>query len=86
MVKKKEPDLDPQTLMMAYLCVKEAVSLPKKVEVLDRFGLKDSIIAKVCGVAEGSVANARLNLKRKPKGKAIKQKASLPAPETGGKS
>lgn len=58
-------------LMLAYLCVaKEAeASLERKVQILDRFGLQDGEIAKICGAASQSVRNARLNLKRSPRGK-----------------
>jgi hypothetical protein len=54
-------------LMMAYLCVaKEAeASIVRKVQILDRFGLTDTQIAKVCGAAVQSVRNARLSTKRK---------------------
>ena len=48
-------------LMLAYLCIsteKEA-SLERKVEILDRFGLKDSEIATICGSAVQSIRNAR---------------------------
>ena len=52
---------DSTTLMLAYLCVaKESeASIVRKVEILDRFGLTDGQIAKVCGAAIQSVRNAR---------------------------
>jgi DNA-directed RNA polymerase specialized sigma24 family protein len=52
---------DAVRLMLAYLCVateKEA-SLERKVEILDKFGLSDSEIAKICGSALQSIRNAR---------------------------
>jgi hypothetical protein len=48
-------------LMLAYLCIateKEA-SLERKVEILDKFGLTDSEIARICGSAVQSIRNAR---------------------------
>ena len=58
-------------LMLAYLCVtKEAeASLPRKVQILDRFDLSDSEIAKVCMCSTQSVSNARQILKKKSHGK-----------------
>jgi hypothetical protein len=52
--------------MLAFLCVsKEAeASLERKVQILDRFRLKDGEIARVCGVAVQSVRNARANVKK----------------------
>jgi hypothetical protein len=54
-------------LMLAYLCIKdkEQEPLKLKVEVLDRFGLPDTLIAQVCNVKDQSVRNARLELKTK---------------------
>jgi hypothetical protein len=57
---------DPNLLMLAYLCVateKEA-SLERKVEILDRFGLSDAEIAKVCGSKKQSIQNARHSVKK----------------------
>lgn len=51
-------------LMLAYLCIsteKEA-SLERKVEILDRFDLDDSEIAKVCKSAVQSIRNARYTI------------------------
>jgi hypothetical protein len=58
---------DSTTLMLAYLCVaKEAeASIVRKVEILDRFGLTDTQIARVCGAAVQSVRNARLAVRKK---------------------
>jgi hypothetical protein len=55
--------------MLAYLCIaKESeASLQRKVEILDRFALDDARIANVCGVALGSVRNARLTTKKRPR-------------------
>jgi hypothetical protein len=53
-------------LMLAYLCIateKEA-SLERKVEILDKFDLSDSEIAKVCGGAIQSIRNARHYLRK----------------------
>lgn len=54
-------------LMLGYLCiVKEAeASLVRKVAILDRFGLLDNEIAKICGNNVQSVQNARLAGKKK---------------------
>ncbi len=57
---------DPTRLMLAYLCIategREA-SLVRKVSILNRFGLSDKEIARVCNVTPHSVANARLDAK-----------------------
>lgn len=62
-------------LMLAYLCIsteKEA-SLERKVEILDRFALGDSDIAKVCKSQVQSIRNARYSLtKHGPKSKKSK--------------
>ena len=53
-------------LMLAYLCIateKEA-SLERKVEILDKFDLTDSEIAKVCSGAIQSIRNARHYLRK----------------------
>lgn len=59
-------------LMLAYLCIsteKEA-SLERKVEILDRFDLTDTEIAKVCKSQAQSIRNARYTLtKHGPKNK-----------------
>ena len=47
-------------MMLAYLCIKDLDTLPEQVRILDRFGLTSAQIAAVCGVAEGSVRNARM--------------------------
>lgn len=60
-MKSKHDSPDSTRLMMAYLCIateKEA-SLERKVEILDKFDLADSEIAKVCGSAVQSIRNAR---------------------------
>ena len=53
-------------LMLGYLCVsKEAeASLPRKVQILDRFDLTVSEISKICACSSQSVANARQSLKK----------------------
>jgi hypothetical protein len=62
-------------LMPAYLCIsKEAeASLVRKVQILDRFGLSDLDIAKVCMGSVQSIRNARQILKKKPHGKKKKR-------------
>jgi hypothetical protein len=57
---------DSERLMLAYLCIsteKEA-SLERKVEILDKFDLSDSEIARVCGSAVQSIRNARHYLRK----------------------
>lgn len=53
-------------LMLAYLCIanEAEASLERKVQILDRFDLADSEIAKVCGRGVQSVRNARVNYKK----------------------
>lgn len=65
-------------LMLAYLCIsKESeASLVRKVEILDRFGLKDDEIAQVCGASSQSIRNSRLILKKANNGKAKGKKAT----------
>jgi hypothetical protein len=60
-MKSNDDSPDSTRLMLAYLCIateKEA-SLERKVEILDKFDLTDSEIAKVCGGAVQSIRNAR---------------------------
>ncbi len=59
-------DNDAIRLMLGYLCIsKEAeASLVRKVEILDRFGLSDSDISKICDCSIQSTRNARLALKK----------------------
>jgi hypothetical protein len=63
-----------QTLLLAYLCVKDAATLAEQVHILDRFDLSDAQIAVVCNAAIGSVRNARLERKKKPAKQAGKNK------------
>jgi hypothetical protein len=53
-------------LMLGYLCVanEAEASLLRKVEILDRFGLPDAEIAKICGRKVQSVRDARVQLKK----------------------
>jgi len=53
-------------LMLAYLCIanEAEASLVRKVEILDRFEIKDEEIAQVCGVKVQSVQNSRQILKK----------------------
>lgn len=57
---------DATTLMLGYLCIatEKESSLDRKVEILDRFGLTDAEIAKICKSAVQSIRNARLTLTR----------------------
>lgn len=54
-------------LMLAYLCIanEPAASLVRKVQILDRFGLSDAEIARVCACSVQSVRDARLKAKKK---------------------
>ena len=61
---KDNSQATPELLMLGYLCIKDAKSLPKMVDILDRFGLSGPDIARICNCAEGSIRNARLELKR----------------------
>jgi len=57
---------DSTTLMLGYLCIateKEA-SLDRKVEILDRFGLSDTEIARICKSVPQSIRNARYSLSK----------------------
>jgi hypothetical protein len=58
-------------LMLGYLCVanEAEASLVRKVQILDRFDLADSEIAKICGCSTPSVAVARLKGKKRSNGK-----------------
>jgi hypothetical protein len=62
-------------LMMAYLCIAQEseASLIRKVDILDRFGLKNEEIAKVCSATTQSINNARLTLKKRPHAKKKKK-------------
>ncbi len=52
------------TLLLAYLCIKDLAGLPEQVAILDRFNFSSAQIATVCGVVEGSVRNARMLSKK----------------------
>jgi hypothetical protein len=56
----KTSETSPEILMLGYLCVKGVEGLPEKVNILDRFGLADVDISRICDVAIGSIRNARL--------------------------
>jgi hypothetical protein len=65
---KKNTDIDRQiTLMLGYLCVATEIesSLVRKVEILDKFELPDSDIAKICGSSVQSIRNSRQTRKRR---------------------
>ena len=55
--------------MLAFLCIKDTEGLAEQVKILDRFDLPSAQIAKTCGVAEGSVRNARMQAKSPAKRK-----------------
>jgi len=57
-------------LMLGYLCVsKEAeASVVRKIDILDRFGLSDADISKICNCSTQSVRNARQVLKKEKHG------------------
>jgi hypothetical protein len=71
MAKKRKPkkaEVDPTQMMLAYLCIATEgpeASLVRKITILDRFGLTDKEIAKVCGNTIQSVWNARQIAKKK---------------------
>ncbi len=70
MPKEKTLEVNRIELMLAYLCIKDLSSLPEQVEVLDHCGFASAEIAAICGVAEGSVRNARMQIKKgKSKGR-----------------
>ncbi len=53
-------------LMIGYLCIVNEVeaSLPRKVQILDRFKLPDVEIAQICGCSTQSVRDARFKAKK----------------------
>jgi hypothetical protein len=68
-MKQKNDSPEAIRLMLAFLCVateKEA-SLERKVEILDKFDLTDSEMAKICSSAVQSIRNARLYLRKHAK-------------------
>lgn len=68
-------DAETVRLMLAYLCIsteKEA-SLERKVEILDRFDLTDTEIARVCKNQVQSIRNARHSLTKHGSQKAKKR-------------
>ena len=67
MSKNDTPEIKPEILMLAYLCIKEVDGLNRQVEILDRFGLNDNQIAQICGSAVQSVRNARVRYKKSQK-------------------
>lgn len=62
--KLKPSETSPEILMLGYLCVKGLEGLPEKVNVLDRFGLADADVSRICDVALGSIRNARLQVRK----------------------
>jgi hypothetical protein len=61
-----DPEDNTIKLMLGYLCIssESEASLVRKVEILDRFKLKDTEIAQICACNQQSVRNARLALKK----------------------
>jgi hypothetical protein len=57
-------ETSPEILMLGYMCIKGVEGLPEKVGILDRFGLADVDIAKICNAAPGSIRNARVQTKK----------------------
>lgn len=66
-VTKKETEDKSIRLMLGYLCIATEIesSLVRKVQILDRFKLSDSEIARICGLRVQSVRNARQIAKKK---------------------
>jgi hypothetical protein len=60
----KPSETSPEMLMLGYLCVKGVEGLPEKVNILDRFGLSDGDISRICNAATQSIRNARLQSKK----------------------
>ncbi len=58
--KKIKSETSPDTLMLAYLCIKGTDSTAEKISIL--FGLSDADIALVSDCAVKSVRNTRLKL------------------------
>lgn len=52
-------ETSPEILMLGYICIKGVEGLSEKVNILDRFGLADVDIAKICNAVPGSIRNAR---------------------------
>jgi hypothetical protein len=67
MTKDESSTINPETLMLAYLCIKGENGLNQQVEILDRFGLTDAQIAQICGAAVQSIRNARARNKKAKK-------------------
>jgi hypothetical protein len=59
-----QPETSTVTLMLGYLCIKGVEGLNEKVAILDRFGLADADIARICNAKEQSVRNARQRNKK----------------------
>ena len=60
----KNSETSTETLMLGYLCVKGMEGLPEKVNILDRFGLADVDISRICDAAIGSIRNSRLIVRK----------------------
>jgi hypothetical protein len=68
MAAARKQNSDPRgsdTLMLAYLCIRDVEGLGERVSILDRFGLNDSDLASVCGVGEQAIRDARYKLKKR---------------------
>ena len=64
MATNPSPQTTVDTLLLAYLCVKDAKSLRDKVRILDQFGFTGVQIAQVCNCTEKDVSSARYHMKR----------------------
>lgn len=65
---KEKIEIEKQiVLMLGYLCINniEITNLSQKVDVLDRFGLTDAEIAKICVTKEQGIRDARSRAKKK---------------------
>jgi hypothetical protein len=53
-------------MMLGYLCISTEIeaSLSRKVEILGRFKLQDSLIAAICGCKVQAVRDARQRVKK----------------------
>lgn len=59
-----QPQTSAEILMLGYLCVKGVEGLNEKVGILDRFGLADEDIARICNAKPQSVRNSRAQNKK----------------------
>jgi len=62
--KVNQPETSAEILMLGYLCVKGVEGLNEKVGILDRFGLADEDIGRICNAKSQSVRNSRAQNKK----------------------